>query len=538
MKRREFLSRILGVSTVTTIYHDAIPVGAAANAETFNSPLGDLDEAINGLVAADVAIHSEIDALIIGSGTSDAETIAARSGYSILQKRIDDVNLVTDTFFVDAAFNGLGAAGRYTTISAALADCTGGETIHIAAGIYTGDVTVADNNVKLIGAGSPTYNSGTGRLVNGTIIRGRINLGATVGSVIRDLGVDLVGVLSKDGIGSTATTENVYRIFENLVIVGSGQAGGAHGMYVSGNYNTLHDCRVFSCYHGIAIHGAYTNLTNAYIYCCYSFSLVIKAKLGSPVRYVNVANVTIEGNPAGVRAGQLELQTADSTELDHINIVNVNVNYAINYAVEVQLGDGTGTISDITLTNVQSDNNRNLISRGDFYFSTGTRISLIGCKSTNRVGATGFYTTGTPDVSLIHCQADSSGSAALVGTFTQIQLNNNIGVPGTLSAGILKLTHGGTATIAAGVIAATASFLYVDTEAAAATDDLDTISGGSTGQIIILQSAVSTRDVTIKNGTGNIDCKADIVLDGNRDCIAFIFGNANHWERFGFGDNL
>ena len=46
--------------------------------------------------------------------------------------------------------------------------------------------------------------------------------------------------------------------------------------------------------------------------------------------------------------------------------------------------------------------------------------------------------------------------------------------------------------------------LLIGTEGSAATDDLDTINGGSEGQIIRCQSITSGNDVTIKNGTGNI----------------------------------
>jgi len=76
-------------------------------------------------------------------------------------------------------------------------------------------------------------------------------------------------------------------------------------------------------------------------------------------------------------------------------------------------------------------------------------------------------------------------------------------------------------TIAGGVITATGTYTRIDTEAAAATDDLDTITAGAAykGKFIILQAADGTHDVVVKHGTGNIylDGGVDVTLDALRD---------------------
>lgn len=48
------------------------------------------------------------------------------------------------------------------------------------------------------------------------------------------------------------------------------------------------------------------------------------------------------------------------------------------------------------------------------------------------------------------------------------------------------------------------SALRLDTEGGAATDDLDTIDNGSSGQVIVLFTSVNARDVLVKHNTGNI----------------------------------
>jgi hypothetical protein len=78
-------------------------------------------------------------------------------------------------------------------------------------------------------------------------------------------------------------------------------------------------------------------------------------------------------------------------------------------------------------------------------------------------------------------------------------------------------------TIATGVVTLTnnSSSYVLDTEGAAATDDLNTISGGQDGQIIILNSANAARNVVAKHNAGNIynPNGFDITLDLTTDFV-------------------
>lgn len=85
-------------------------------------------------------------------------------------------------------------------------------------------------------------------------------------------------------------------------------------------------------------------------------------------------------------------------------------------------------------------------------------------------------------------------------------------------------------TIASGVVTVTGTTHRVDTEAAAATDDLDTINGGIDGQLLIIKSVASARDVTLKDGTGNLQLAGDFVLDTSSDTIMLVYYSvANLW---------
>ena len=67
-----------------------------------------------------------------------------------------------------------------------------------------------------------------------------------------------------------------------------------------------------------------------------------------------------------------------------------------------------------------------------------------------------------------------------------------------------------TYTISSGAITIRQGHVRVDTEGAAANDDLDTINGGESGEIIYLLSANAARNVRLRNGVGNIFLKHQV----------------------------
>ena len=88
-------------------------------------------------------------------------------------------------------------------------------------------------------------------------------------------------------------------------------------------------------------------------------------------------------------------------------------------------------------------------------------------------------------------------------------------------------------TIASGVITLGANFSYfvVDTQAAAASDDLDTISNGNEGDLIFIKAANAARTVVLKDGSGNIKTNggADLSLD-NSDDLAVLHFDGTSWK--------
>lgn len=88
-------------------------------------------------------------------------------------------------------------------------------------------------------------------------------------------------------------------------------------------------------------------------------------------------------------------------------------------------------------------------------------------------------------------------------------------------------------TIASGIITTISGFSYykVDTEGAAASDNLDTINNGNEGDIIFIEAANAARTVVIKDGSGNIKTNgsADLSLDNTED-IALLLYDGTTWK--------
>lgn len=347
--------------------------------------------------------------------------------------RLADIYLKTSVRLVDASFANSAVPNRYTTISAAMSAASAGDTIMVGPGIYTETVTFSANGVAILGSGQPRYDSATGRLLGGTIIRGRIVMGAYVGTTILDLGVDTYdGTTGVDCIGATNPSTYADRTYRNLTLLGKGTADLAHGFYSIGDGTNIDNCRIYHCHHGIAVHGSYQNISNCWMYSCGGTSLVLKAKSTNNVRHINVSNIVMVGTDGGssnLLAGPLAIQAEDSLESRYINIMNVSAINCVNGAVHVVL-TGTGTIADVTINNVQSESNEDLAGVGDFRITTGTNIVLIGCGSNNRDAGYGFVQSGTAvDVRVYNSTADTSGSGAYSGTFDVLELNGDFWRP-------------------------------------------------------------------------------------------------------------
>jgi hypothetical protein len=87
------------------------------------------------------------------------------------------------------------------------------------------------------------------------------------------------------------------------------------------------------------------------------------------------------------------------------------------------------------------------------------------------------------------------------------------------------------ATISGGVISALGPLMIVDTQASAASDDLDTINTTGSqfhddGLRITLRAANDARTVVVKDSTGNLSLTGDCTLDDDEDTITLVYDSA------------
>lgn len=93
----------------------------------------------------------------------------------------------------------------------------------------------------------------------------------------------------------------------------------------------------------------------------------------------------------------------------------------------------------------------------------------------------------------------------------------------TGDTGTMLATDAGELTIASGAVTRTGSYHTIDTEADAASDDLDTINGGSDGVVLTIRAENSGRTVNVRNGVGNIQANGTMVLDHVYDTLTLVY---------------
>jgi hypothetical protein len=114
-------------------------------------------------------------------------------------------------------------------------------------------------------------------------------------------------------------------------------------------------------------------------------------------------------------------------------------------------------------------------------------------------------------------------------------LAENVDIITAVSTGITSAVGFGTATektISGGVITVTGQNYFrhhtVDTEGDAASDDLDTINGGSAGELLLIHAESGSRTVVCKNGASLV-MGNDFSMDNIGDSILFLCVSQNVW---------
>lgn len=242
----------------------------------------------------------------------------------------------------------------------------------------------------------------------------------------------------------------------------------------------------------------------------------------------NYSNRISLRNPEVCNGGVLKIQRAFNTIVDQMHCFDTGT--TVNHMIEVGV---SGFVCQNTKIRDYQRNSGTLgsglvdIFLGDANFtyieaaagvSAGTIIEIdINNEPNTIITGAAFYNVSNPVAS------------------STLLLTANEGVS---TPKLLLTPQSSVLTIASGAITVTDSVYRVDTEAAAATDDLDTINGGSDGYVLILRTSVNSRDVTLKDGTGNLYLAGDFTLSHTQDTIMLRFDALiNGWVEISRSDN-
>ncbi len=179
----------------------------------------------------------------------------------------------------------------------------------------------------------------------------------------------------------------------------------------------------------------------------------------------------------------------------------VDMSSAVENGIDIQLGT-VGTVVSATVRNVAA-------ARSAARFRSGATDNYVHIESLDNINTTGkaaLFDSGALRNSVLVGRVTTptslaNGPRAWV-TFTTAANNNAFDLE--------QVPYHDALTIAAGVAALSNAIphqsVVIDTEAAAASDDLDTITNtyAVEGQIVILRTTSDARDVVVKHGTGNI----------------------------------
>jgi len=306
--------------------------------------------------------------------------------------------------------------------------------------------------------------------------------------------------------------------------------------------------------------GAVTDLDLAFA--SPSQSLTVQDRAGSADGTCSASGVTqvqpvVQVNSTSARIGTTAATPADnqliigsggsggtaSAHADELLIDN-NGNSGITIA------SGTSDYGGINFSD--SGNNSAGIVRYDhsddslkLYTQTTPRLTIastghVSMTSSDAAAQLTITPTGTNANGILNFIPPGTGRAILQYGGTEALSFNNSGVTFangiTVSGGITTLGSFSELTIASGGITVTSSIHSVDTEGDAASDNLNTINGGSTGSILILSSADSSRDVTLKDDSDNLKLNGDCVLGSWTSTITLV-KNGSVWRELSRSSN-
>jgi uncharacterized protein YjbI with pentapeptide repeats len=358
-------------------------------------------------------------------------------------------------------------------------------------------------------------------------------------------------------------------------MAGGSNASFAYEHHGFGRFIQIANCTADGCYNGLNIEGPDILVSNCTFRNCRLYGIVLRD--GRNLTNIHLNNIRVSFTTSdGGSSGRIGVWfTSDTNSVrQNITLDNITIdafNQGGSSGQAVRLYPSNSSSKNITLRNfniyASSEANTNFIG---MYISE-SNVTIVNPKihnypkgiytdgSNNTIRGANIILESTPSYSanaistdgnntvIKDCFVRNGSTAFRTGSVTGAYLIDNISIGHATAA----VTDGGTAsvitgihavktqsvTIASGVVTvnhAGITVLTVDTEASAATDDLDTINGGTSGQILVVRAANSSRDVVCKDGTGNLRLTADFTCTHIDDSLALVY-TGSVWQAMAAG---
>jgi hypothetical protein len=217
------------------------------------------------------------------------------------------------------------------------------------------------------------------------------------------------------------------------------------------------------------------------------------------------------------------------------NVIEIADIGILNNNIEESLVISGNRVTDTINSGIQVDSNSTtawVSITGNHTRDTGGRGILVDSAAGGLivgnviVNATG-NSIDTQDINGLFLVADNVVSGSL--PYSKSGTNNGLRVERNLFSTNLS----GSArevTIAAGAVTVHLDWHTIDTEANAASDDLDTINGGFDGAMVTFRASDSARDVVFKDSTGNMKLNGNFTLNNVEDTITLRYMNGIWYE--------
>jgi hypothetical protein len=243
----------------------------------------------------------------------------------------------------------------------------------------------------------------------------------------------------------------------------------------------------------------------------------------------NLATNFMDGQGNWDTVKDSDLSLSDITTNDASTTKHGFLKKLSNLATNFMDGQGnwdTVKDSDLSLSDITT-NDASTSAHGFVVKATAPAAGQIN------IVAIGNGETGYSNKALFDATTPQNVGTAATGTATTAARSDHVHG----QASFINMGTGSTLTISGGEITITESFHRIDTEGGAATDNLDTINGGSTGDLLILASIVNARDPTLKDATGNLNLAGDFTLSTIADTITLIKFPNGWWYEISRSDN-